>query len=320
MICKIYHPYEQYQQLRQRNCSIASQKRNTLDVKIDARVAILQPTHNNRAKRASREIGPYLEALDDAGHDLVLEPRVLPLGVLPDDDDVDVLVPGGEAGEVGAVDERGVEVELLAKLHVEGGDPAADGGGEAALEAHLVAADGLDDGGRHGGHVAADLVGLEVDRRVHHLHHLLHGPRHERPDPVPRDQRHGARVPVPWPGHVGHRAARAGAAMVRRGGGGGRRGGGEDAAEEGGGSPRHGWEEEEANCDREGGGEARRGGREERRKETGGLGEGKRREEEEEEEKGKAEMCTRVVLLRSNPLEIFVFGELHFEVRLLSQE
>ena len=164
----------------------------------------------------------------------MLEARVLALGVLPDDDDVDVLVPGWEPWDVGAVDERGVEVELLAELHVEGGYPSADGGGEAPLEADLVAADGVDDGGRHGGHVAVDVVGLEVERRVHGLHDLLHGAGDEGPDAVARDERDGARGAVARAGHVGHRAARAGAMA------GDRRRGGDEAAEEKGGSPRHG--------------------------------------------------------------------------------
>ena len=158
----------------------------------------------------------------------MLEPRVLALGVLPDDDNVDVVVPGGQAGEVEAVDERGVEVELLTELHVEGGDTSADGGGEAALEADLVAADGLDDLGGHRGHVAVDLVGLEVDRRVHRLHHLPHGARDEGPDAVTGDERDAARGAVPRAGHVGDGAA--GRDTGEGSGRGGGRGWGEEAA------------------------------------------------------------------------------------------
>jgi hypothetical protein len=47
------------------------------------------------------------------------------------------------------VDQRGVEIELLAQLHVER-DPVADGVGELTLDADLVVADGFDDGRRHG--------------------------------------------------------------------------------------------------------------------------------------------------------------------------
>jgi hypothetical protein len=48
-------------------------------------------------------------------------------------------------------------------LHVER-DPVIDGGDELTLDADLVVADGFDDGGRHGRHVAMDVVGREVDR------------------------------------------------------------------------------------------------------------------------------------------------------------
>lgn len=137
----------------------------------------------------------------------MLEPRVLALTVLPNDDDVHVVVPGRQAREVETVDERGVEVELLPELHVEGGHTTAYGGGEAALEADLVAADGLDDLGGDRGHVAVDLVRLEIDRRVHRLHHLPHGARDEGPDAVARDEGDAARSAVPRAGHVGDGAA-----------------------------------------------------------------------------------------------------------------
>ena len=51
--------------------------------------------------------------------------------------------------------EGGEEGELLAELHVEGGDACADGG-------------------QHGGHVVVDVLGLKVDGCVHRLHDLLH--------------------------------------------------------------------------------------------------------------------------------------------------
>jgi len=150
----------------------------------------------------------------------MLEPRVLALSVLPNDDDVHVVVPGRQAREVEAVDERSVEVELLPELHVEGGDTATDGGGEAALEADLVAADGLDDLGGDRGHVAVDLVRLEVDRRVHRLHHLPHGARDEGTDAVARNEGDAARGAVPRAGHVGDGAAGGGAGEGSGGGGG----------------------------------------------------------------------------------------------------
>jgi hypothetical protein len=169
----------------------------------------------------------------------VLEARILALGVLPDDDDVHIIVPGGQAGEVEAVDEGGIEVELLAELHVEGGDTPSEWGGEAALEADLVAADGVQHLGGDRGHVAVDLVGLEVDGRVHRLHHLPHGTRDEGPDAVAGDERDAARGAVPRTGHVGDGASGDGAGEERGRGWGRGRGRGQEAPQERSGSPRH---------------------------------------------------------------------------------
>lgn len=84
--------------------------------------------------------GDDLERLDDAGDALVLEARVLSLGVLADDAQVDVLVAGLVAGDVLDQADAGVDVELLAHGHVEAlVSGSADGGVEDALEAELVA-------------------------------------------------------------------------------------------------------------------------------------------------------------------------------------
>lgn len=63
--------------------------------------------------------GDDLERLDDAANRLVLETRVLALGVLTNDADVDVLVARLVAGDVLEEDDGGVDVELLAESDVE---------------------------------------------------------------------------------------------------------------------------------------------------------------------------------------------------------
>lgn len=89
--------------------------------------------------------GDDLEGLDDAGDALVLEARVLALGVLTDDAQVDVLVAGLVAGDVLDEGDGGVNVELLAHGDVEAlVAGAADGGVQDALEAELVALERLD--------------------------------------------------------------------------------------------------------------------------------------------------------------------------------
>lgn len=94
--------------------------------------------------------GDDLERLDDAGNALVLETRVLTLGVLTDDAQVDVAVARRVAGDVLDQGDAGVDVELLAHGDVEALVAAAvDGGVKDTLETELVAlerGDGLAEG------------------------------------------------------------------------------------------------------------------------------------------------------------------------------
>lgn len=87
--------------------------------------------------------GDDLERLNNAIDGLVLETRVLSLGVLTDDAEVDVLVAGLVAGNVLDQDNGGVDVELLTKGDVERlVTRALDGGVEDTLETELVALEG----------------------------------------------------------------------------------------------------------------------------------------------------------------------------------
>ena len=100
--------------------------------------------------------GDDLERLDDAVDRLVLETRVLALCVLTDDAEVDVLVAGLVAGDVLEKDDRGVDVELLAKSDVEGAVAGAlDGGVQDTLETELVAL-------QRGDGLAEKLLGVDV--------------------------------------------------------------------------------------------------------------------------------------------------------------
>ena len=99
-----------------------------------------------------------LERLDDAIHRLVLQPRVLALGVLTDDAQVDVLVARVVAGDVLDEADGGVDVELLAEGDVErlvAG--ACDGRVQDALETELVALE-------RGNGFAEELLGVLVAR------------------------------------------------------------------------------------------------------------------------------------------------------------
>lgn len=84
--------------------------------------------------------GDDLERLDDARDGLVLETRVLALGVLTDDAEVDVLVARLVARDVLEEDNGGIDVELLAESDVEGAVAGAlNGSVEDTLETKLVA-------------------------------------------------------------------------------------------------------------------------------------------------------------------------------------
>ena len=100
--------------------------------------------------------GDDLERLDDAVDRLVLETRVLALGVLTDDAEINVLVACLVAGDVLEEDDRGVDVELLAKSDVERTVAGAlDGGVEDTLETELVAL-------QRGDGLAEELLGVDV--------------------------------------------------------------------------------------------------------------------------------------------------------------
>ena len=75
-----------------------------------------------------------LQGLDDSRHDRVLEAAVEVLGVLADDDEVDVLEPAGDRGHVLDRPEVGVEVERLAQPDVDRGEALSDGRAYRALE------------------------------------------------------------------------------------------------------------------------------------------------------------------------------------------
>lgn len=145
----------------------------------------------------------YLEALNDARHNLVLQARVLAFRVLPDHHNVHILMPRRQPGMVAAMNQRGVQIELLPQMHVEGAHPTSHRGEESALEAHLVPPDRLDNLRRKRGHIPVNLERLKEHRRVHGLHDLLHGAGDEGPNPVAGDQGDDPGRSVAGPGHVG---------------------------------------------------------------------------------------------------------------------
>ncbi len=89
--------------------------------------------------------GDDLDALGGITADHVLDAGVEVLGVLADDDEIDVLVAGVEALHGARGSQVGVQVERLAEGHVDAAEPGTDGGRDRALERDLVALHRLED-------------------------------------------------------------------------------------------------------------------------------------------------------------------------------
>lgn len=136
--------------------------------------------------------GDELDALDDAVDDGVLDARVLALGVLADQDGVDVVVGGLVAGDGAAGPQVGEEVEGAAQGQVERDVALADGRGERALEGDLVALDALNRRVRDGRLAVLedrrDVDGLPRDGRLGRGEDVLDGLRDLGADTVALDQ------------------------------------------------------------------------------------------------------------------------------------
>ena len=91
-------------------------------------------------------LGRDLEARRHALGDLVLDARVEALGVLADDDDIDAGVARLDALHRADRTHRGVEVERLAKQHIDRAEPRPDGSRAWALERDAVLADEVERG------------------------------------------------------------------------------------------------------------------------------------------------------------------------------
>ena len=97
------------------------------------------------SKNALRGLaGDKLYALDDTIDDNVLNAGVFPLGVLTDQDGVDVVVGGLEALDGPAGTNVGEEVEGATEGQVQRDVTLADGGREGTLEGNVVPVDALD--------------------------------------------------------------------------------------------------------------------------------------------------------------------------------
>src|SRR3984957_14570969 len=84
-----------------------------------------------------------LQALDDAGNDLVLEARVEIFGIFANDHDIDAVEARFHAGEILDRAQVRIEVEGLSQRDVDAGCATGDRSAHGALERDFVAANGL---------------------------------------------------------------------------------------------------------------------------------------------------------------------------------
>ncbi|KAF5951584.1 hypothetical protein HYC85_009528 [Camellia sinensis] len=108
----------------------------------------------------------YLEAFED----LLLEARVLPLGVLPYLNNINILVASRQTRQIEAIDKGSITIELFPELNVERTHTTTDWSLEPPFQGDLVLADRLDHLRRHALHVAMDIVALKEDWGVYCFH------------------------------------------------------------------------------------------------------------------------------------------------------
>ena len=108
--------------------------------------------------------GDQLDRLDNTVHNDVLDARVFALGVLTDEDGVDVVVGGLVSLDALAGTHVGEQVEGPSEGQVERDVALANGSSERALESDKVALDGLDGGVGNDGLAVLVEGGGDIDR------------------------------------------------------------------------------------------------------------------------------------------------------------
>jgi hypothetical protein len=116
-------------------------------------------------------LGDKLDALDDAIDNDVLNAGVFTLGVLTDQDGVDIIVGGLVASDGAAGTDVGEEVEGTTESEVQRNMSLSDGGGEGTLQGDIVASDALNGIVGNGGlsvlQNGSDIDGLPLDGRLY---------------------------------------------------------------------------------------------------------------------------------------------------------
>lgn len=154
-------------------------------------------------RKGAQHIRADLKAFNNAGNDLMFEACVFTFSVLPNNDDINVIMARGQARDIETINKRRIEIEFLTKLNIERTNATTHGRNESTFETDFVFANGIDDLAWDGFHVAVDVELLKEDRGVHGLHDLLHRAGDKWPDSVARDESDRAWSAVAWAVHVG---------------------------------------------------------------------------------------------------------------------
>ncbi len=92
-----------------------------------------------------RFFGDDLQALDDARHHLMLQPRVQVLGVFANDYQINVLESGFHALEIFHWPHVSVEVQRLPQAHIDAGRSRGDASRKWSLQRHAILANRFDE-------------------------------------------------------------------------------------------------------------------------------------------------------------------------------
>ena len=135
-----------------------------------------------KGKAADALAGSAGDELDAVGGVLiqhVFDALVQVLSVFPHDDQIDLIKPGGHAGQRAHRAQVGVGVEPLAQLHVDAAEALADGGGGGAFQRPAAVLDGVQRAGGDqlavgGGILRSRLKFLPLDAGVQHVRDGTH--------------------------------------------------------------------------------------------------------------------------------------------------
>ncbi|KAJ0867131.1 hypothetical protein HanRHA438_Chr12g0559641 [Helianthus annuus] len=114
----------------------------------------------------------------------MLQPSVLPFSILPNHNNIHILMACHQPRQIKTIHKRRVQIKLLPQLHIQRTHTSTHRRIQSTFQTHLILPDRIQNLRRNRLHVAVNIELFEVDRRVHRLHDLFHGSGDERADAV----------------------------------------------------------------------------------------------------------------------------------------